>query len=375
VLFIFEWLALYVFYSSKEWSFVGMLTGAFGAKAMSLPCEHERTAGTLTRLYLTMEQNALGIAILVAIDLIFVPDRASKLANKQLISDKEATNPNDIVGVLPLLQCGLVNALKMDFDTENTDEDHNTFVRSLESLHSNRRASQGIKPHHDTHGDWSSRVATGLRNALALCDEAYNEPRYMSRPWPDKLYRDVVKICRGLRADIFALQDSMDRAIAAKAQQRSQEGGAQGSVKNFADDPEFRSFTHKLQRALNSLSHMVILALKHFDEERGDEGARPAEIMAEAQHLQIPTESDIAQLVRALVLHPDVFQEEGRRTWKPSAEEVVGLTAEEITRRSRLSIRSHILSDGFVRCSVAVCVLRSITRSLKQLQMSIIEAL
>merc|ERR1719237_1979351 len=167
----------------------------------------------------------------------------------------------------------------------------------------------------------------------------------------------------------------MDGAIAAAAQQTSQKGGTQGSVTIFADDPEFRRFTHKLQRALNSLSHMVILALKHFDEERGDEGTRPAEIMAEAQDLRIPTEKDIAQLVRALVMHPDVFQEEERRAWRPSAEEVTALPSEEITRRSRLSIRSHILSDGFVRCSVAVCVLRSITRSLKQLNMSIIEAL
>mmetsp|Transcript_74699 Transcript_74699/g.144561 ORF Transcript_74699/g.144561 Transcript_74699/m.144561 type:complete len:1086 (-) Transcript_74699:195-3452(-) len=371
LLFIFECLALYVYYSSKEWAFVGMLTGAFGARAMSLPCEHERSAGMLTRLYLTMEQNALGIAILMTIDLIFVPDSASKQANKQLVHDKEATNPDDIVGVLPLLQCGLVNALDMDLDTE----DHNTFFRSLESIHTHNRRSQGIQPHHDTHGDWSSRVATGLRNASALCDEAYNEPRYMSKPWPDKLYRDVVKISRGLRADIFALQDSMDGAIAAAAQQTSQKGGTQGSVTIFADDPEFRRFTHKLQRALNSLSHMVILALKHFDEERGDEGTRPAEIMAEAQDLRIPTEKDIAQLVRSLVLHPDVLQEEGRRTWKPTAEEAVTFTAEEITRRSRLSIRSHILSDGFVKCSVAVCVLRSIARSLKQLHLSIIEAL
>merc|ERR1719375_464141 len=85
VLFFYEWGALYIYYASEEFGFVGCLVAAFGCSAMAIGCGSD---GTSTRgLYGNIEQNAIGIALLTTIDMIFTPARASDLATDAIIGD------------------------------------------------------------------------------------------------------------------------------------------------------------------------------------------------------------------------------------------------------------------------------------------------
>lgn len=337
ILFVFEWIALYVYYSSEDFGYVGCLVGGFGASALCQGCG--KTANTMQSLYLTMEQNALGIAILTVIDMVFAPQRASDMAYREMCHEPELTKSNQNVGLFPLLQHGLAMAMKMDL---HPDDQGCKFFQSY------ARGARG-----DSFRDWSSRTIKQLQLASKLCDEAYVEPRYMRRSWPLRLYQELLNVSKGLRVDVVALRD----AIEGHELQQFKDG-AQYAL-NFDDSKEFKRFTHKLHRAFNRVSHMVLLALKHFDEERGEQGKRTAEIHKEAESLKIPTDDDLAKLSRAFIRHPS-------------------FRLEKLERRDtagRLSMRSHVLSDTFCRTSVAVCVLKNSTRRLKRLYRSVVDSL
>mmetsp|Transcript_85846 Transcript_85846/g.243408 ORF Transcript_85846/g.243408 Transcript_85846/m.243408 type:complete len:1053 (-) Transcript_85846:129-3287(-) len=338
ILFFFEWLALYVYYSSEDFGYVGCLVAAFGASAMCQGCGEEGT--TLKSLYLIMEQNALGIAILTAVDMVFSPERASDLANRQMCHDQEVTKSNRTVGILPLLQYGLVSALKMELHPDDQD------------LSSCQKYALETSP--SRCGDWSVRTMKQFRLAAKLCDEACAEPRYMRRPWPSKLYQEVLKVSKGLRADILALKDAID------GPDLSLSGAGIDNDLSFDDLKEFKRFTRKLQRAFNKVSHAVRLALRHFDEERGEQPRRATEILQEAENLKIPTDEDLKKLSRALLQLPQVQPEPASAG--PGD-------------RSRLSIKSRILADVFCRMSVAVCVLKSSSRRLKKLNTAVVDCL
>jgi len=331
ILFLFEWMSLYIYYSSEDFGYVGSLVGGFGASALCQGCG--RTVNTLKSLYLTMEQNAVGIGVLTAIDLIFAPERASDMAN-HLMYCEQGANSND-VGILPSLQHGLVTALNLDILPGDQD------------AISSQRYAQVVRP--ECFGEWNMRAIRQFKQAHGLCSEASAEPRYMRRPWPLKLYQDVIKVCQGLRVDIIALTDAV--------------GGPSLKQKDhrdliFDDVQEFKTFTRKLRKAFNKVSHIVCLALKHFEEESGEQGKRVAEIHQETKSLKIPLDEDISRLSRALVEHPAF-----RR----------GMVLDFETRR--LSIRSHLLKDMFCRISVAVCVLKNVSRRLQRLHTSVVENL
>lgn len=298
--------------------------------------------GTLSKLYLVMEQNALGLAICTIIDMLFVPDTAAHLATRQMVDDQDATKSNHGVGVLPLLQYGFLQALKLEL--QPGDEDWSSFEKCASATQDSCL------------GAWNSRTLKALRLASKLSGEASVEPRYMLRPWPEKLYQDLLKESRGLRVDILALWDALDKPL------RDHQEGAQSKwLPEFADIQEFKRFTRKLQRAFNKVCHMVNLALRHFDEEQGERSRHVAEIHREAEGLRIPTDKDVEQLVRAVVGDPGLHQR---------------ISSNSIDRmEDQKSIRSHILSDSFCTCSVAVCVLSSCSVRLKRLHMSVVDSL
>jgi len=327
ILFFIEWISLYVYFSSDDFGYVGCLVGAFGASAISQGCG--RSPNTIKSLYLVMEQNAVGIALLTLVDLVFAPERASDLANRRMCLEPSASKrQNDILGMLPLLQHGLAGALDLDLQAEEAPTQH---IPQMQK--------EGF-------GEWNMKAIRQLRQSMRLCDEAYAEPRYMRRPWPYKLFADVVMVCQGLRVDIIALTDAMGAQVAAQ----------RGRSDNFFNEnQEFRKFARKLVRAFNSVSHMVRLALKHFDEEDGEQGRRRAEIHQEAANLKIPADEDVSRLSRSLVEHPDIWKVRG-----------------DIEKR-RLSVRSRVLTDTFCRTSVAVCVLRNVARRLQKLHTSVVD--
>jgi len=161
-------------------------------------------------------------------------------------------------------------------------------------------------------------------------------------------------VSKGLRADILALKDAID------GPDLSLSGAGIDNDLSFDDLKEFKRFTRKLQRAFNKVSHAVRLALRHFDEERGEQPRRATEILQEAENLKIPTDEDLKKLSRALLQLPQVQPEPASAG--PGD-------------RSRLSIKSRILADVFCRMSVAVCVLKSSSRRLKKLNTAVVDCL
>lgn len=328
ILFLFEWISMYVYYASEEYSYVGCLVGAFGANALCQGCG--RNPNTMKTLYLIMEQNAVGIAVLTVVDLIFAPERASDLANHQMSQVEAHGGKKGQMGNLPLLQYGLATALNLD---PTPVEEEDAF----------QQYGRVVQP--ERFSDWNRKAIRQIRNATNLCDEAEAEPRYMRRPWPRKFYEDANMVCQGLRTDIIALTDAVgsqfmridDREIL------------------FNKNQEFKRFVHKLIKSFSTVANMVRLALKHFDEEAGEEGKRKADIHEEAALLRLPTEEDITKLSKALVNQPEF--------WK---------VRRDIEKR-RLSVRSHVLTDTFCRTSVAVCVLKNITRRLHRLHTLVVD--
>jgi len=328
ILFFFEWISLYVYFSSEDFGYVGCLVGAFGASALCQGCGMK--PNTKKSLYLTMEQNAVGIALLTVIDLVFAPERASDLANKNMCHDREGSGYESL-GNLPLLQYGMAAALQME--SQPGDQDGG----------SPQQRSEVVRLDH--FGDWNRRAISQFRESRQLCDEANSEPRYMRRQWPYKLYAEATTVCQGLRVDIIALTDAiiLQHAVV----------GAEEDVL-FAENQEFKKFIRKLVRAFNRVSHMVTIALKHFDEESGEMARHQADIHQEAEQLKIPTDEDISRLSRSLV---DRFE-----LWKAR------------DSKRRLSVRSHVLTDTFCRVSVAVCVLKNITRRMQRLHTIVVDA-
>mmetsp|Transcript_10296 Transcript_10296/g.24242 ORF Transcript_10296/g.24242 Transcript_10296/m.24242 type:complete len:279 (+) Transcript_10296:1404-2240(+) len=277
-----------------------------------------------------MEQNALGIAILTVIDMVFAPERASDMANRQIYHDQAVTRSNHRVGILPLLQYGFVTALKIRMHPD--DKGFSTFQNYAQVAHP------------DKFGDWNLRAMKQLRLASKLCEEAYAEPRYMRRPWPLKLYQELIKVCQGLRVDIIALTDAIEGHALKHAEV---------DPLKF-EHPQFKRFVHKLQVAFNKVCLMVRFALKHFDEERGEHEKRICNVHEEAKNLRIPTDDDISKLSLALIReHQDSVHDH---------------------QKNRLSIRSHVLTDTFCRTSVAICVLKNSTRRLEKLHASVIDS-
>eukprot|EP00928_Gymnodinium_smaydae_P014266 TRINITY_DN15199_c0_g1_i2.p1 TRINITY_DN15199_c0_g1~~TRINITY_DN15199_c0_g1_i2.p1 ORF type:complete len:893 (-),score=191.68 TRINITY_DN15199_c0_g1_i2:85-2763(-) len=270
VLFFYEWMALFVYFSSKDAGYIAVLVAGFGANAMCQGCGRQGLRSS--SLYDTIEQNAMGIAILTAVDLVFASRRASDVGNK-VMYNAVGTKDMEGAGILPLLKQGLATAVPVC----STDPVEARKLRTPRVL---------------DFGRWNAEMMRLCQLALFVSDEASSEPRYMRRAWPSKMYEAVVKGAGDLRLQVAALNDVVE------------DGGAD-FVLELQDVPELFHFVRRVQKNVACISDMVYLALKHFDGEKGGSKCRTEEIYAISRSLFVPQPEEVMELMRAISARED----------------------------------------------------------------------
>jgi hypothetical protein len=202
VFFLYEVLACYIYYSSKQFGYIGCLVAAFSCGVLCYPCaapvdakttaENENTAEIAA--FAKMSATILGVIIMTVVDLCLASERASAGANRTFLESFLKLDSWFQGIFLPRGHSGIIEAdelakLKCRADVAS---DHHAAKHCVKKFEGQSLASD---------------VSENLAKAMNLGGEADQEPRYYRAPFKSEFFSAVVKCACELRHNLAVIED------------------------------------------------------------------------------------------------------------------------------------------------------------------------
>jgi hypothetical protein len=164
-LFGWNFLCLYVYYDSPKYGGIACLLAAFGSANFLVGCTDPLTATfDPAGPFYEIINVVIAIAIIIVIDMLLAPGRASDMCNDNFLESFKILKKN----------------LDDLFDPEQTN----------------------VRVH-------TGKLAGTIGAASSLGDEAFNEPRYWRIPWKNDLFCAAIQLLRDLRVTMTAMEYSV----------------------------------------------------------------------------------------------------------------------------------------------------------------------
>lgn len=247
VLFLFETITCYIYYSSPTYGYIGLLAAAFALPSLIYGCgaapsaAEEKAFGIAC--FVKMTQTVLGVILMTCVDMVLASERASDGAQKNLLKAvmdidvwlQGAFLERDATGSIDDSQR---SKLKCRADIAN---DHGYAKEVIQCFTGQRQ---------------KGTIHNLICMAEALGKEANMEPRYNRAPWQNAFFEHACRKARALRLNLVVIEN-----VLMGTRRRDVESYA--DFKRVRDSAQWEAVRADIQKTMGNALEMIQAILEN----------------------------------------------------------------------------------------------------------------